>query len=56
MENSCFGYKSLTDDSTLMILGHMVNIDETLKLTHGQGYNVKGQGHIYVCMHFLFRL
>ena len=29
-----------------MILGHMVNIDETLKLTRGQGHKVKGQGHI----------
>ena len=38
------------DDSTLMILGHMVNIDETLKLTRGQGHKVKGQGHIYVFM------
>ena len=38
------------DDSTLMILGHMVNIDETLKLTRDQGHKVKGQGHTYVFM------
>ena len=38
------------DDSTLMILGYMVYIDETLKLTRGQGHKVKGQGHIYVFM------
>ena len=29
-----------------MILGHMVNIYETLKLTRGHGQTVKGQGHI----------
>ena len=34
------------ENSTLMILGHMVNIDKTLKLTRGQGHKVKGQGHI----------
>ena len=33
-----------------MILGHMVNINETWKLTRGQGHKVKGQGHIYVFM------
>ena len=42
------------DDSTLMILGHMVNIDETLKLTHGQGHKVKGQGHICIYAFFCF--
>ena len=25
-----------------------IDIDETLKLTEGQGQKVKGQGHIYV--------
>ena len=29
-----------------MILGHMVYIDETFKLTQGQGHKVKGQVHI----------
>ena len=32
-----------------MILGHMVNIDEMLKLTQGQGHKVKGQGHRHPC-------
>ena len=39
-----------------MILGHMVNFDETLKLTRGQGHKVKGQGHIYIYEKILFRL
>ena len=42
------------DDSSLMTLGHVVNIDETLKLTRGQGHKVKGQGHI--CIYALFVL
>ena len=29
-----------------MILRHIVDIDETLKLTQGQGHKVKDQGHI----------
>ena len=29
-----------------MIPTHMIDIDETLKLTQGQGHKVKGQGHI----------
>ena len=29
-----------------MILTHMIDINETLKLTQGQGHNVKGQGQI----------
>ena len=41
------------DYSNLMILGHMVNIDETLKLTHGQGHKVKGQGHICIYAFFV---
>ena len=32
-----------------MILTHINDIDETLKLTQGQGHKVKDQGHI--CMH-----
>ena len=46
MQDSCFGYNSWTYEWILMILGHMVYIDETLKLTQGQGHKVKGQGHI----------
>ena len=30
----------------LMILTHMIDIDETLKLTQGQGHKVKHKGHI----------
>ena len=29
-----------------MILRHMIDIDETLNLTQGQGHKVKNQGHI----------
>ena len=41
-----------------MILGHMVNFDETLKLTRGQGHKVKVQGHIcnYVNLLFSYKL
>ena len=31
-----------------MILIYIININETLKLTQGQGHKVKGQGHIGV--------
>ena len=31
-----------------MILTYIIDIDETLKLTQGQGHKVKGQGHIGV--------
>ena len=44
------------DDSILMILKHMVNIDETLKLTQGQGHKIKGQGHIRINVRLLFQL
>ena len=35
-----------------MILTYIIDIDETLKLTQGQGHKVKGQGHIslYDCL------
>ena len=46
MQNSCFGYNSRTDECILMILRHMLDIDETYKLTQGQGHKVKDQGHI----------
>ena len=32
----------------MMILTHIIDIDETLKLTQGQGHKVKGQGHICI--------
>ena len=32
-----------------MILTYVVDIDETLKLTQGQGHKVKGQGHRHLC-------
>ena len=31
-----------------MMLTHMINIDETVKLTQGQGHKVKGQGQICI--------
>ena len=56
MENSCFSYKLWTDEWILMILTHMIDIDETVNLTQGQGHKVKGQGHICIYGKFLFRL
>ena len=41
-----------------MILTYMIVIDETLKLTQGQGQKVKGQGHIYafkICVCFAYK-
>ena len=32
----------------MMILTYIIDIDEMLKLSEGQGRKVKGQGHIYV--------
>ena len=29
-----------------MVFTHMIDIDETFKLTQGQGHRVKGQGQI----------
>ena len=46
--NSCFGYKSQTDDSIMMILTYIIDNDGMFRLTEGQGQKVKGQGHIYV--------
>ena len=34
------------DGLILVILTYVIDIDETLKLTYGQGHKVKGQGHI----------
>ena len=31
-----------------MILTYVIDVDETVDLTQGQGHKVKGQGHIYV--------
>jgi len=41
-----FAYKSWTDGLILMILAYIIDIDETLKFSQGQGHKVKGQGHI----------
>ena len=56
MWNSCFDYKSWTDDSILMMFTYLIDIDETLKMTQGQGYKIKGQGHIRIYVTLLFRL
>ena len=53
---SLFGYKSWTDERILMILTYIIDIDETLKLTQGQGHKVKGQGHIGIFEEKLFGL
>ena len=37
-----------------MILKHIIDIDETLNLTQGQGHEVKYQGHICKYIHLLF--
>ena len=44
------------DEWILIILTHMIDIDETLKLTQGQGHKVKGQGQICDVVKHLFRL
>ena len=36
-----------------MILTHMIDIDETLKLTQGQGHKVKRKGHICIYVKLL---
>ena len=54
MQNSCVGYNSWTDEWILMILKHMIDIDETLNLTQGQGHEVKYQGHICNYVKLLF--
>ena len=43
------------DYSILMLLGHvyMVNIDDALKLTQGQGHKTKGEGHMFIYYFFL---
>ena len=43
-------YKSWTDEWILTILTYIIDINQTSKLTKGQGHKVKGQGHkgIYV--------
>ena len=51
-----FTYKSWTDDSILIILTYLIDIDETLKLTKVQGHKIKGQGHIRINVKLLFRL
>ena len=39
-----------------MILTYIIDIDESIKLTQGQGHKVKGQGHICVNEKLVFRL
>ena len=39
-----------------MILIYVIDVDETVDLTQGQGHKVKGQGHIYIYVKILFRL
>ena len=39
-----------------MILTYIIDIDETVKLTQGQGHKVKGQGHICIHVNVLFWL
>ena len=38
-----------------MILTYIIDIDETIKLTQGQGHKVNGQGHIYIYVNILFQ-
>ena len=40
----------------MMILTYMIDIDEMLNLTKGQGHKVKGQGHITSYVKLCFRL
>ena len=39
-----------------MILTYIIDIDETLKLSQGQGHKVKDQGHIGMYVKTLFGL
>ena len=39
-----------------MILTYIIDIDETLKLTQGQGHKVKGQGHIGIYVKIVLAL
>ena len=39
-----------------MIFTHMIDIDETFKLTQGQGHRVKGQGQINSYVKKMIRL
>ena len=42
----------------MMVLRQMVDINELLKLTQGQGHKVKGQGQSQICIYVktLFRI
>ena len=51
-----FAYKSWMDGWILMILTYIIDIDETLKLTQGQGHKVKGQGHIGIYVKIIWAL
>ena len=39
-----------------MILTHMIDTNENIKLTQGQGHRVKGQGHIISYVKKMIRL
>ena len=39
-----------------MILTYIIDIEENIKLTQGQGLKVKGQGHITSYVKLCFRL
>ena len=39
-----------------MILTYIIDINETIELTQGQGHKVKGQGHIRIYVKLLFQL
>ena len=49
-----FACLSWTDGRILIILTYIIDIDETLKLTKGQGHKVKGQGQICIYVELLF--
>ena len=45
-----FAYQTWTDESILMIVTPMIDIDKIFKLTIVQGHKIKGQGQIYTCV------
>ena len=55
-QSDCFGYKSWLDGWMLMIFTYTIDINETKKLTQGQGHKVKGQGQICNYTKILFCL
>ena len=41
---NCFVFKTRMDDSILIKLIYIVDVDKKIQLTYGQGHEVKGQG------------